>query len=463
MQTPNPHRWRALAVLAIAQFMVILDVTVMNVALPTIGGELELGEDGLPWLVAAYTLPYAALLLLGGRLADALGRRPVLLAGLAVFSLGSLASGLAQSEDALIAARVVQGLGGALLSPAALSIVAVLFADPGERRRALTMWGGIGAAGGAAGLVLGGVLTETLGWRSVFLVNVPVGVVAGVLMLRWLAPMRHAGARVRDLDLAGALLAVVAFGGLVLAANRAAAEGFTSAPTVAAFAAGVAGLVAFAAAESRAASPLLPVHALRNGPLMAGTALMFVGAGTLVAAIYVGSLHLQRGLGFDALETGLAFLPVALLVGIGAHVGGHAAERVGVRAVAAGGLAVATAGAVLLATLVAGNGYAVGVLPGLVVLGLGLGATFVAATTTAMTSVGDDVAGLASGLSSTAHELGASFGVAVLGAIAGGAAVAGDVETAYTVSGAVLGAGALAAALRFPRVSLGDRPAFAHH
>ena len=459
---PDPRRWRVLALLGVAQFMVILDVTVVNVALPTIGQELDLADDGLPWLIAAYTLPFAALLLLGGRLADFVGRRVVLLSGLAIFTLSSLGSGLAGDATALIAARVGQGVGAAMLSPAALSVVATLFADPGERRRALTIWGAIGGAGGAAGLLLGGVLTELLDWRAVFLINVPVGIAAIALVAAWLEPMRGTARRLADLDLLGAPLAAVAFGGLVLGANRAAADGWDAAIVWVALAAGIGALAAFAWVEKQVPSPLAPLDALRRPTLVAGTAMMLVGAGAMVSAFYLGSLQMQRGLGYDALETGLGFLPVMFAIAFGAHAGGRLAERVGVRASAAIGLAIATIGELLLALSIDGHGYLGGVLPGLVVLGLGLGGTFVSATTTAMSDVAEELSGLASGVTTTAHELGASFGVAVLGAIGGGAAAASDVADAFAVAGAVTALATLVAALTFPHVALTDRPAFGH-
>jgi EmrB/QacA subfamily drug resistance transporter len=459
---PDPRRWRVLALLGLAQFMVILDVTVVNVALPTIGRELDLSDDGLPWLIAAYTLPFAALLLLGGRLADFVGRRVVLLAGLTLFTASSLASGLAQDATGLVAARIGQGVGAALLSPAALSVVATLFVDPGERRRALTIWGAIGGAGGAAGLLLGGVLTELLDWRAVFLINVPVGIVAIALVTAWLEPMRGTARRVRELDLLGAPLAAVTFGGLVLGANRAAAEGWGAAIVWIALAAGAAALAAFVFVEKRVPTPLVPLDAIRRPTLIAGTGMMLVGAGAMVSAFYLGSLQMQRGLGYDALETGLGFLPVMFAIAFGAHAGGHLAERIGVRASAAAGLAVATGGELLLALSIDGHGYLAGVLPGLAVLGLGLGGTFVSATTTAMSDIAEELSGLASGLTTTAHELGASFGVAVLGAIGGGAAVAGDVADAFAVAGGVTALATLVAALTFPRVALTERPAFVH-
>ena len=459
---PDSRRWRVLTLLGAAQFMVILDVTVVNVALPTIGGELSLSDDGLPWLIAAYTLPFAALLLLGGRLADFVGRRVVLVTGLVVFTLSSLASGVAQDATALIAARVGQGVGAAMLSPAALSVVATLFTDPHERRRALTIWGAIGGAGGAAGLLLGGVLTDLLGWRSVFLINVPVGIAVVGLVFAWLAPMRGTARHLRDLDLVGAALAIAAFSGLVLGANRASAEGWDAAIVWIALAVGTAALIAFAFVEKRAPNPLAPLDALRRPTLIAGTAMMLVGAGAMVSAFYLGSLQMQRGLGYDALETGLGFLPVMFAVAFGAHAGGHVAERIGVRAAAAASLAVATSGELLLALSIDGNGYLAGVLPGLALLGLGLGGTFVSATTTALAGVPEDQSGLASGVTTTAHELGASFGVAVLGAIGGGAAVASDVADAFSVAGAVTAIATLVAALTFPRVALTERPAFGH-
>ncbi len=463
----RPPPLLVLAVLCAAQFMVVLDVTVVNVALPEVGADLGLGATAVRWTVTAYTLAFGALLLLGGRAADVLGRRRVFVAGLLVFTGASLAAGLAQDAAGLLAARAVQGAGAALLAPAALSLIAVAFPAGPERHRAFAAWAAIGAGGAALGVLLGGLLTEALGWRSVFLVNVPVGV-AGAALAGRLLPAGRPVARPAA-DAPGALLAGAGVLALVYALVEADTAGWTSAQTLGLVAAAAVALTAFGWWEGRTAQPLVPPGVLARRTTATALGLMLVAAGTLVSAFFLLSLHLQQQLGHSALRTGLEFLPAALAVLVAAHLGARAVGRHGARPVIAAGLTTAAAGAALLAGLDAGDGYAAGVLPGFVLLAGGLGFAFVAITTTAMAGAGPADAGVVSALTTTAHELGAALllavlsGVAVAGA-AGGAPLGAGAGDAFAVAAAITGVGALAALalLRRTDVAPGHAPAFAH-
>jgi EmrB/QacA subfamily drug resistance transporter len=421
----SPRRpWSLLILLCTAQFMVILDVTVVNVALPSIGRALHFAAGDLQWVVTAYVLFSGGLVLLGGRAADLVGRRRVFLAGLAVFTTASLASGLAPSAGALIAARAGQGLGAALLTPAALAIITATYSG-GQRATALGVWGAIGSGGAAVGVLAGGVLTTWLGWRAVFLVNVPVGVVAGLIGLR-LVPRPAAAARAgRGLDLPGAVLAVAGLATAVYAFAGAPAHGWGSARTLLLLAASLGLLAAFAAVESSVRRPLLPPRAWRIRSLAAGVLVMFGATGILVGTFFLNSLYLQDVQHASALRTGLAFLPLVGVIGAGAHLATRLMPRTGTRVLAAAGLLLMGAGALLLAALPAHAGYATGLLPGLLLIGAGTGLVFPAASVTAMTDIAGDLAGLASGLMTAAHEIGAALGVAVFSAIATAQAVAG--------------------------------------
>lgn len=422
------HRqpWTQLILLCVAQFMVILDATVVNVALPSIARSLGFQAGGLPWVVTAYVLASGGLVLLGGRAADVVGRRRTFLAGLTVFTAASLASGLAPVSGALIAARFGQGAGAALLTPAALSILTTTYPGP-QRARALGIWGAIGGAGAAAGVLAGGMLTTWLGWRAVFLVNVPVGVVAGLLSLHLLPATRGRGRdangrRARDLDLPGAALAVAGLVTLAYALDRAPAYGWTSVRTWLLLALAAVLLTAFAAAELLARrsgrAPLVPPETWRNRPLVAGVLVMFASTGTLVATFFLNTLYLQEVQHASALRVGLEFLPLALIIGIGAHLASNLLPRAGSRALIVAGLALTAGGALLLTGVSARSGYVTGLLPGLLVVGLGAGLVLPAAAITGMSEVRDDRAGTASGLMSAAHEIGGAFGVAVFSAVA---------------------------------------------
>ena len=450
---PSRHPWAVLILLSAAQFMVTLDVTVANVALPSIGEALGFAPGDLQWVITAYVLVAGGLLLLGGRAADLLGRRRVFLAGLLLFAAASLAAGLAASPAALVGARAAQGIGAALLTPAALSIVATTYS--GERRtRALSVWGAVGSAGAAAGLLLGGMLTTWLGWEWVFLVNVPVGVLVAVLVARLVPATPPAPAERRRLDPLGAVSLVAGLGALIWAIEGAAQHGWGSSRTTLLLALSGASLAGFAAIERRVPRPLVPPRTWRMRPVVAGAAVMLAGTGILVGAFFLGSLLLQDVLGASALETGLAFLPVAVAIGLAAHAASHLLPRAGSRAVAAVGLALMAVATALLSRAGAGAAYAGDLLPGLLVLGAGAGLVFPAASVAAMGDATYEDAGLASGLLTTAHETGAALGVAVLSAVAaaGGAGTTLAPDHGFLVAAHVAGGIALLALLLLPSV-----------
>lgn len=454
---PPPRRsWTLLALLCAAQFMVILDVTVVNVALPSIGSDLGFAAADLQWVVTAYVLFTGGLMLLGGRAADVLGRRPVFLAGLVVFTAASLASGLAPSADALVVARAVQGIGAALLVPAALALVTTAY-DGHQRAVALGVWGAIGSAGAAVGVLVGGVLTSALSWEWVFYVNLPIGIGAGI-GVAMLVPARAAASphaaghdaavppRARGrLDVAGALTVMAGLVLVVLGLDGAAEHGWGSLRTLGLLGGGALLLAAFAAVERTASAPLVPPATWRERPLVASAAVMLGATGILVGAFFLNTLYLQEVLGASALETGLAFLPLALVILAGAHAASRLLPHAGSRTVAVGGLALVTAGALLLAAAPPRAAYGSDLLPGLLLLGAGVGLAFVAVSVTAMAEVRHEQAGLASGLMTTAHELGAALGVAVLSAVAAGALADGDPAAGY--GDGFLAAGLIAAAL----------------
>jgi EmrB/QacA subfamily drug resistance transporter len=398
--------------------MVILDITVVNVALPSIQLDLGVATADLHWVVTAYTLAFGGLLLLGGRAADLLGRRRVFLTGLALFSGASLAAALAPSPAALVAARALQGTGAALLSPAALSFITTLFADGPERRRALTAWAAVAASGGAFGVLAGGLLTEVLGWHAIFLVNVPVGFAVAVAAVRVL-PAQVPGARGR-LDVAGALLACASLVVLIYALVEAPDAGWGSVRTLGLLAAATAGLGTFVLVESRVSEPLVRLSVFRRRTTVTALVLMLAGMGTVLSAFFLTSLYLQEVLGHSALRTGLEFLPGALLLVAAAHAGGRLLATVGARPVLAGGMALGGIGALLLSGVAAGGSYVADVLPGLLVLDAGIGLAASAIFITAMAGVGEAEAGMVSGLTTMAHELGIAFVLPVLSTIAAG-------------------------------------------
>ena len=445
--------WSLLVLLSVAQFMVILDATIVNVALPSIARSLSFTPGALQWVVTAYVLASGGLVLLGGRAADVAGRRRVFLAGLTVFTAASLASGLASSAGMLIAARAGQGLGAALLTPAALSVITTTYAGA-QRATALGIWGAIGGAGAAVGVLAGGILTTWLGWRSVFLVNVPIGVVAGLLSLH-LVPRHEPRSRfARELDLPGAGLAVAGLVTLAYALAGAPGHGWGSARTSLLLAVAFVLLAAFAAVERSVQRPLLPVQIWRTRSLVAGVVVMLGSTGVLVATFFLNSLYLQGVQHASALRVGLEFLPLAVVVGAGAHLASRLLPRAGSRVLIVVGLMVMGGGALLLTGVTARSGYLAGFLPGLLVVGLGTGLVLPATAITAMNDIAHDRAGLASGLITTAHEIGAALGVAVFSAVAvaAGGGIAAGYQRGFTIGAAVACGLAVVAALLVPAV-----------
>ncbi len=409
--------WTLLVLLCVAQFMVILDVTVVNVALPSIRTALGFASADLQWVVTAYVLMTGGLLLLGGRAADLVGRRRVFLAGLIVFTGASLSSGLAPTPAALIASRAVQGLGAAMLSPAALSIITTTYAGE-QRTAALSAWGAIGAGGAAAGVLLGGMLTTWLSWEWIFFINVPIGLVTAVLALRLVPAARGSARSLWELDLPGALTVVSGLVLLVYAIEGTTTRGWGSARTVVLLVLSGTLLAAFAAIERRARLPLVPAATWQVRSLVSSAAVMLGTSGVLVGTFFLNSLFLQNVLGASALQTGLAFLPLVVVIGIAAHIGPHLLARVGARAVVVGALALIAAGELLLSGASARADYATDLLPGFLLIGFGIGLTFVAISVTAMSEIHAERAGLASGLMTTAHEIGGAFGVSIFAAVA---------------------------------------------
>jgi len=446
--------WNILALVAAAQFMVVLDITVVNVALPSIGTDLGFAQEDLQWVVTAYVLFGGGLLLLGGRAADLLGRRTVFLTGLALFTLASLASGLAGTPAALIASRAAQGLGAAMLTPAALSILVTTYSGS-QRTTALTAWAAIASAGAAAGMLFGGMLTTWAGWEWVFLVNVPVGVAAAVIGTRILPATPPTARDTRRLDLAGAASVVGGLVILVYAIEEAADRGWGSAQTLGLVALSLILFAAFAWIERRVKQPLVPSGLWRNRALVGGAAVMFGATAMLVGSFFLNSLYLQHVMGASALETGLGFLPIALAIGLASHAAPHILGHAGSRGVAVLGLLVMSGAAGLLATVPDDPSYAGNLLPAFVLLGLGTGLVFPAASVTAMSAVDHEAAGLASGLMTTAHEVGAALGVAVLAAIAATGSTVGVADgyvDAFMAAAGISAVLAAAVAATFPSV-----------
>ena len=409
---PHPRRWRTLGLLGVAQLMLILDVTVVAVALPSISAALGLGRQSLTWVVSGYTLAFSGLLLLGGRAADLFGARRLVLLGLGLFVGASLLAGLAPTGWALLAGRVLQGLSAAVLSPSALSLVVRMFDGP-ERDRALGIWSALGGAGAALGLLLGGSLTAGPGWPWVFFVNVPVGLLLGLGLRRALPPDLAGGSPGR-LDLLGAALVTAATGTLLYALIQAGDRGWTSAATGALAATAVALYLAFVLRVRRAAHPLMNLDLLLRRPVAVGTLLVLVATALMITVFFLGSFYFQRYRGHDALETGLLFLPVALATMAGSTIAGRVLARFGPRLLGAVGLGGGAIGMWVAATA----GGSAAMVAGIGLAGAGTGVVFVVASATALGQVGPHEAGLASGIVSTFHEFGAALGAAVVSSMA---------------------------------------------
>lgn len=442
-----PHRWRLLGLLGAAQLMLILDVTIVAVALPDLGADLGLGRESLTWVVSAYTLAFGGLMLLGGRAADLLGPGRVVTAGLVIFTSASLVTGFASSAEVVVGGRVAQGLGAALLSPAALSTVVRVF-DGDERNRALGVWSALGGVGAAIGVLLGGVLTAGPGWAWVFWVNVPVGVVVIGGLLRFMPDLPRSTTSAR-LDLLGALLVTGATGALTYALIDAGHRGWGSGRTLGLVALGLVLYAVLAAWLRTTRQPLFDPSLLARRPVMAGTFVLFVATALMVSVFFLGTFQLQELEGHGPLVTGLLFLPVALATMVGAQTGGRLIGSIGGRRLGVVGLLVAAAGLVVpaLAEGTAATVVAVSVGAG------GLGALFVVASATALAQVEPENAGVASGVLSTFHELGATLGAAVMSGVAAASLTTGSgagFERAYVVAAAVALAAAAVTAVLIP-------------
>jgi EmrB/QacA subfamily drug resistance transporter len=411
------NRWLILVIACLAQFMVVLDATVVNVALPSIQRGLHFSPSSLQWVVNAYTLIFGGFLLLGGRAGDLVGRKRLFLIGTGLFTAASLLNGLAQSSAMLIAGRGLQGLGGALLSPAALSIITTTFTEQGERTKALGVWSAIAAGGGAVGLILGGALTQLASWEWIFIVNVPVGIATLLATVR-LVPESRANFEHRAFDVAGAVTVTAGLVVLVYAIVKAQAYGWGSARTLGLIAAALALLAAFVTIERRSVAPLIRLSIFRVRTLaVANTVLLLVASG-MFGMFFFASLYVQEILGYSPLRAGLAFLPVTGGIVVGAGIAQQAIRRAGVRNVALLGIALATAGMVILARVPVHGTYAGDLLPGLLPLSIGMGLTFVPITLLATGGVAGNDAGLASGLFNTAQQVGGSLGLAILSTLA---------------------------------------------
>ncbi len=435
------RRWLGLALLCSAFFMVVLDVAIVNVALPSIAADLDFSPRSLQWVVSAYALTFGGLLLLGGRAADVLGQRQTFVGGVAVFALASLLAGLAWSPAILIAARSLQGIGAASMTPAALSILMTTFPDGAERNKALGAWGAVGASGGTIGLLIGGALTQTVGWTWIFLLNVPIGA-AVIAVTPALLAKRPPAASKRRFDLAGATSVTAALSLLVYAVVDANAAGWGSVRTISLLAVSALLLAAFTVVERRAAAPLLPFRIFRVGIVLgSNVASTLFGAG-LFGMFFVITLYLQRVLGYSPLEAGLAWLALSVTALLASAAGARLVTRVGARIPLVSGLSITTAGLWLLSRLPQDARYVHDVMPALAVAGLGIGLAFVTLSIGALEGVDEADAGLASGLVNTTQQIGGALGVAVLSTVA----LSDGFEDALLIAAAFAAAGAMLAA-----------------
>ena len=452
-------RWLALVVLCAGMLMVILDGTIVNVALPAIQDDLGFSQSSLAWVVNAYLIPFGGLLLLAGRLGDLLGRRSVFLAGLALFTGASLLCGLAQSQEVLVGARFLQGIGGALASAVILGMIVTMFTEPRERATAIGVYSFVASAGASIGLLAGGVLTQTISWHWIFFVNLPIGLVTGLLALRLIAPDRGIGIR-QGADLLGAVLVT---GGLMLGVYTivgAADHGWASARTLGLGAVAIALLAGFVVRQALARTPLMPLRILRSRNVSGANLVQVLMVAGLFGMFFLGVLYMQRVLGYDAIETGLAFLPVALLIGaLSLFVTPRLTLRFGERPVLLVGLTLAIAGLALFARVPEQASYAVDILPSMLALGGGAGLAFPALMNLAMSGATPADAGLVSGLVNTSLQVGGALGLAVLATLStsrtqdllaegesSASALTGGYALAFVVAASLVGVALLIAA-----------------
>jgi EmrB/QacA subfamily drug resistance transporter len=412
----SDRKWLALILLCAVQFMVVLDVSIVNVALPTIQSALNFSAENLQWVVSAYTLTFGGFLMLGGRIADLLGRRRVFLAGLVLFSAASLACGLSQSDTQLIAFRAVQGLGAAVISPAALAILTTTFAEGEERNKALGIWGAIAGMGGAAGVLLGGVLTDKFSWEWIFFLNVPIGLLVIALGRRELQESR-VEMETRSFDVLGAITVTGGLTALVYGLVTTATHSWTSPTVIASLVVAAVLLVLFVVVEMRAASPLLPFSIFRLRSLTGANIVGFLIGASIFSMFFLLSLYMQDVLHYSALKAGLAYLLVAGTIIIAAGASQALVTKIGVRTVLAVGMGLTVAGLLWFSQVSVGGSYAVDLVPGFILAGVGLGFSFVPVQIAALVGVTHDEAGIASGLINTSQQVGGALGVAILSTV----------------------------------------------
>jgi EmrB/QacA subfamily drug resistance transporter len=457
------RRWWALALIVVAQFMVVLDVAIVNVALPSIRTDLHFSQESLQWVITAYAIFFGGVLLLGGRLSDLLGRRRVFIAGLVIFTVFSLLNGLAWSEGSLIAFRSLQGLGAALLSPAALSILTTTFREGRERNLALGIWGAASGSGGAAGVLLGGALTSALSWSWIFFINVPVGIaviaLSPILLRESRADLGH-----RKFDFAGAASITSGLMLLVYALTRATQHGWATSTTIGLLVASAALIGAFFLIELRSKAPLLPLRIFRNRTLTASNVSGLLMGGAIFAQFFLLTLYMQEVLHYSALKTGVAYIGLTLTIIVFSAVSQALVTRIGIRSVLPAGLALSTVALVLFARLPVHGNYFTDLFPAFMISGLGLALAFVPMSIGALTGVRQADAGIASGLINTTQQIGGAVGVAVATTVAttftthyvdahagtnafSGAALTHGFQMAFYVLAALAALGALLAAV----------------
>jgi EmrB/QacA subfamily drug resistance transporter len=462
----SPHLTATLLLSCLAQFMVILDVSVVNVALPAIRNGLHFTEVDLQWVVNAYTVTFAGFLLLGGRAADLLGRRKVFVSGLILFAVASLAGGLSNDQGLLIAARAIQGLGGAVIAPASLSILTTTFREGPARNRAVGIWGAMGGAGGAAGVLLGGVLTDLLSWRWILFINVPIGLLAAFFAQRLIAEGRNP-ARARNFDLPGALSATIGLSLLVFGIVRTDQTGWGSAPTLALIGGGIALIIGFLIIEGRfATAPLMPLRIYASRTLSAANLVVLLVGGATFGMWFFVSLYLQQVLGYSPIKAGLSFLPMTLCIVVGSTLASRLVQRIGVKPLLVAGMASQTVGLILFAGVSVHGTYLGDVIAPSLLVAIGIGLSFVPATIAAVAGVAPAEAGLASGLVNTSRLVGGALGLAILAAIATAqtnhdlrhgaesahAALTSGFQLAFVVAAGFAIAGGLVALVGLPRL-----------
>jgi EmrB/QacA subfamily drug resistance transporter len=409
-------KWWALALLCVVQFMVVLDIAIVNVALPSIQVDLGFSQENLQWVISAYALVFGGFLLLGGRLADILGRRSIFMVGLVVFSIGSLLCGLAWSDESLIVARALQGLGAATITPSALSILTTTFTEGRERNIALGAWGAVGGFGAAAGVLMGGILTDLLSWEWIFFVNVPVGVAALALAPLLLTESRDAHGQSHDIP--GAILVTSGLLLVVLGITQGQQWGWGSASTLGVFALSAVLLAAFVLWESRQREPLVPFSIFRLQTLTAANVAGFIMGTAMFSMFLMLTLYMQQVLGYSPLETGVAYLAVAGTAVIWANVAAAAVNRIGVKPALVLGMALLTVGLLYFTQVSVDGSYWADLFPGFLVLGVAIPFAFVPITIAALAGTKPQEAGLASGLINTSQQIGGAVGIALLSTIA---------------------------------------------